>query len=205
MLEDTGERIIPENMRITNEMLMEHVARYHFASDYVNGRVLDFASGAGYGTHILAKRAKADVGEVIGVDMDSDAIQYARGTYHHPNSTFVEGDVTDASLPEKLGTFDCVVSFETIEHIEAEEQFLANIYALLKPGGTLILSTPFGQGRGKPCKSPFHVHQLTVDEFMQLFAGYTTADFYYQRGPLIISAGDYQNGRYPLGIAVCKK
>ncbi|TMN22204.1 class I SAM-dependent methyltransferase [Lentibacillus cibarius] len=205
MIEDTGERIIPENMKITNEMLMEHVARYHFASDYVYGRVLDFASGAGYGTHILAKRSKAEVHEVIGVDLDPDAIHYARGTYHHPSSAFMEGDVTNVGLPEKLGTFDCVVSFETIEHIEAEEQFLANVYALLKPGGTLILSTPFGQGRGKPCKSPFHVHQLTVDEFKQLFTGYTIADFYYQRGPLIISAEDYYSGRYPIGIAVCQK
>ncbi|GAA0437353.1 hypothetical protein GCM10008983_12710 [Lentibacillus halophilus] len=205
MLKDTGERIIPENMTITNDMLIEHVARYHFASELVYGRVLDFACGTGYGTHILAKNPKSDVTETIGIDLDPETVNYARGAYHHPKSTFLEGDVTDAGLPEKLGTFDCIVSFESIEHIQAEEQFLANVYALLKPGGTLILSTPFGKGRGKPCKSPFHVHQLTVAEFLQLFPAYASAHFYVQRSALIKPAEDHYAGQYPLGIAVCKK
>ncbi|MFD2761272.1 class I SAM-dependent methyltransferase [Lentibacillus juripiscarius] len=205
MLEDTGERVIPENMKITNELLVEHVARYHFASEHVYGRVLDFASGAGFGTHILAKKGRKSVSEVVGIDVDPDAVQYARGTYYHPISAFTEGDVTDPGLPDKLGQFDSVVSFETMEHVEAEEQFLANVYTLLKPGGTLVLSTPFGKGRGKPCGSPFHVHQLTVDEFTQLFPDYTSVGFYFQKGALIKPADDHHGGHYPLGIAVCEK
>lgn len=205
MLEDTGERVIPEKMNVTNEMLIEHMARYHFAVEYVYGQVLDFASGAGYGTHILAKKGKGRVDEVIGVDLDPEAVKYARSMYYHPHSTFKEADVTDPALPEKLGLFDCIVSFETIEHVAEEEQFLTNVYDLLKPGGTLILSTPFGKGRGKPCGSPFHVHQLTVKEFMDLFPNYSSKMFYYQRGPLIIPANAQQNAHYPLGIAVCQK
>ena len=55
MLEDTGERVIPEEMSITNELLIEHVARYHFALPFIKkGRVLDMASGSGFGTHIIA-------------------------------------------------------------------------------------------------------------------------------------------------------
>ncbi|MFD1362886.1 class I SAM-dependent methyltransferase [Lentibacillus salinarum] len=205
MLNDTGERVIPENMTITNELLIEHVARYHFASDYVYGRVLDFASGAGYGTHILAKKGKGRVDEVIGIDRNPDAVRYAQGTYYHPNSAFAVGDVTDPKLQEELGRFDCIVSFETLEHVAEEEQFLTNVYHLLKPGGTLVLSTPFGKGRGKPCGSPFHVHQLSVAEFMNLFPGYTSTAFYLQRGALIIPATSNENRHYPLGIAICSR
>ncbi|WP_337020488.1 class I SAM-dependent methyltransferase, partial [Oceanobacillus massiliensis] len=128
MLEDTGERVIPEKMKITNELLLEHVARYHFSINYARGRVLDFASGSGYGSHIIAKKCKKRVNEVIGVDIDKEAITYARGTYYHPLTTFLKEDVVDPTLPEKLGQFDTILSFETIEHIENEQQFLSNIY-----------------------------------------------------------------------------
>ncbi|MFC3041745.1 class I SAM-dependent methyltransferase [Virgibacillus xinjiangensis] len=205
MLEDTGERVIPENMKITNGLLMEHVARYHFAAEYVTGRVLDFASGSGYGAHIIAKSCKHKIDEVIGVDKDKEAVRYARGIYYHPLTTFREGDVTDPGLPGELGQFDVILSFETIEHITEEGQFLSNIYRMLKPGGILILSTPFGEGRGKPCGQPYHVHQLKVEEFKGLFSAYREADFYYQKGVLIQPAAAAEDKNFPLGIVVCKK
>ncbi|WP_367226134.1 hypothetical protein [Exiguobacterium sp. AM39-5BH] len=46
-LEYTGERVIPDRMDSMNGLLLEHISRYHFALLYMNGRVLDFASGAG--------------------------------------------------------------------------------------------------------------------------------------------------------------
>ncbi|WP_067728815.1 class I SAM-dependent methyltransferase [Oceanobacillus damuensis] len=207
MLKDTGERVIPEKMKITNGLLLEHIARYHFASEYVQGRVLDFASGSGYGSHIIAKLCKNRIQEVIGIDNEKEAVDYAKLTYYHPLSTYLKGDVTDPGLPEKLGTFDTILSFETIEHVRDEERFLSNIYKMLKPGGTLILSTPFGKGRGKPCGSPFHIHQLTVKEFKNLFTGfsYTTTSFFFQKGVLIEPAIPDTNKHYPLGIAVCRK
>ncbi|MUK89257.1 methyltransferase domain-containing protein [Ornithinibacillus sp. L9] len=205
MLKDTGERVIPEKMKILNGLLLEHIARYHFATHYVYGRVLDFASGSGYGSHIIAKSCKKKIDEIIGVDYDNDTIEYAKGKYYHPLSTFLVGDVTDPEIPKKLGTFDCILSFETIEHIGDEERFLKNVYQLLKPGGTLILSTPFGEGRGKPSGQEFHVHQLTVDEFKHLFGDYQSTSFYFQKGVVIEPACAAENKDYPLGIALCKK
>ncbi|WP_164667292.1 class I SAM-dependent methyltransferase [Virgibacillus doumboii] len=205
MLKDTGERVIPEKMKITNDLLIEHVARYQFACEYAYGRVLDFASGTGYGSHMIAKKCKESVQEVVGVDLDSEAVKYARATYFHPLSKYVEGDVTDLELPGELGQFDCILSFETIEHVEDERQFLASIYQMLKPGGTLILSTPFGKGRGIPSGQPFHVHQLTVDEFKDLFRNYTSAHYYFQKGALITPAAGELETEYPLGIAICQK
>ncbi|WP_010531369.1 hypothetical protein [Lentibacillus jeotgali] len=39
MLKNTGERIIPEYMKTTDEQLIEHMARYFFALEYVHGRI----------------------------------------------------------------------------------------------------------------------------------------------------------------------
>ncbi|WP_042144368.1 bifunctional 2-polyprenyl-6-hydroxyphenol methylase/3-demethylubiquinol 3-O-methyltransferase UbiG [Paucisalibacillus sp. EB02] len=205
MLEDTGERVIPEKMKIMNGLLLEHVARYHFAREYVYGRVLDFASGSGFGTHIIAKSNMNTIDEVIGIDINQDAVKYAQATYYHPLSKFLVGNVVDSKLPDKLGVFDCIVSFETIEHVSEEEAFLQNIYRMLKPGGTLILSTPFGEGRGIPSGQEFHIHQLTVEEFKHLFHEYQNTDFYYQKGVLIQPADATEDKNFPLGIAICRK
>ncbi|WP_077625227.1 class I SAM-dependent methyltransferase [Sediminibacillus massiliensis] len=202
MVKDTGERVIPDYMTHMNKLVLEHTARYQFALNYVKGRVLDLSCGAGYGTHMIAKEMKDEIDEIIGVDIDPEIIKYAKGRYYHPKSAFVVADATEAKLKEKVGTFDTIVSFETIEHIEQEESLLNNYDQLLNDGGTLIVSTPFGEGRGKPCGSPFHVHQLKPEEFIELFQQYETA-FYYQKGVLIEPARPDLD--YPLGIAVCQK
>ncbi|WP_078408486.1 class I SAM-dependent methyltransferase [Priestia abyssalis] len=203
MIEYTGERVIPHLMKPTNGLLLEHIARYQFAILYTKGRVLDIACGSGFGSQLVAKAAKKKIDEIIGVDIDPAIIQYAQGTHYHPKVTFCEGNAADPSLPEKLGTFDCIMSFETLEHIKEEEQFLTNLYKMLKPGGTLVISTPFGLGRGKPSSEPFHVHQLTLDEFQDLFHDYSEAEFFYQRGVLVETKREGMH--YPLGIAVCIK
>lgn len=205
MIEDTGERVVPKLMDPLNPLLLEHIARYQFALDYLYGRVLDLSCGAGYGTHMIAKRRKREVTEVIGLDLDQEVISYAKGEYYHPKSKFEVADATDPSLVDIYGTFDCIVSFETIEHIEDEQAILDNYYKLLKPGGTLIVSTPFGKGRGEPCGNPFHIHQLTQDEFCNLFDGqYERVEFFYQNG-VVLESTQREGVRYPLGIAVCKK
>ncbi|MBM7702046.1 class I SAM-dependent methyltransferase [Metabacillus iocasae] len=203
MLKYTGERIIPELMKPTNGMLLEHLARYHFAIHYLNGRVLDFACGSGFGSQAMAKAAKKRINQIVGIDIDAASIQYANAHYYHPSVSFQQADAVDPSLPEKLGQFDVIVSFETLEHIEDEGQYMSNIFHMLKPGGTLIISTPFGLGRGKPTSEPFHVHQLTEEEFKQLFHNYSQVDFYYQKGVLVEPGR--QGLHYPIGIAVCTK
>lgn len=202
-LKFTGERVIPDLMKPMDFLLLEHIARYQFSIAYAKGRMLDIACGSGYGTQMVTKVAKKNLAEVIGADVASDIIEYARGRYHHPLISYVEADVLDKSLPTKLGTFDTILSFETIEHVENEQLFMQNMYNLLNEGGTLIISTPFGEGKGKPCWEPFHAHQFTKEEFHQLFTPFRSVEFYYQKGVLI------EPGRegleYPIGIAVARK
>jgi 2-polyprenyl-3-methyl-5-hydroxy-6-metoxy-1,4-benzoquinol methylase len=202
MLKDTGERVIPDQMKPTNIMLLEHIARYHFSIPYAKGKVLDIACGAGFGTQIIAKAAKERLEQVVGVDIDESTITYAKARYYHPLIQFLCDNAVDPTLPERLGTFDTIISFETIEHIEQEQRFLENVYRLLKPGGTLVMSTPFGQGRGMPTNAAYHVHQLTEKEFQRLFHNYSFVDFYYQKGVLVEPRRKGVDIHYPIGIAV---
>ncbi|WP_280771351.1 class I SAM-dependent methyltransferase [Salipaludibacillus daqingensis] len=207
MLKDTGERVIVEEMKPTNGMLLEHVARYYFASAYVKGNALDIACGTGYGTKMIAKGRKREISSIIGVDIDQDAITYAIQHYYHPLLGFKQGDALDKNLKNTIGTFDTILSFETIEHVPNDKDFLENLYELLAPGGTLVLSTPFGEGRGKPCGSPFHYHQLTEEEFTSLFKNdvpFEHVEFYYQHG-VMFEKEKREGLHYPLGIAVCRK
>lgn len=203
MLKDTGERIIPKEMKPTNGLLLEHIARYYFSTPYVRGRVLDIACGTGYGSQMVAKSRKNEINEMIGVDIDEETLKYAKANYYHPLLTFEQGNVLDSTLPERLGSFDTILSFETIEHVDDELTFMKNMYELLKPGGTLVLSTPFGQGKGKPCGSPFHIHQFTKEEFVELFKDFSKVEYYYQRGVTI--EPPREDVHYPLGVAVAIK
>lgn len=203
MLEWTGERIIPKQMKPTNGMLLEHIARYYFAAPYVQGRVLDIACGTGYGSHMTAKERKREVTEIVAVDNDEETLRYASREYHHQKVTYVQEDATDPGLPERLGLFDTILSFETIEHLEDDRTFMLNLYRMLKPGGILVLSSPFGRGRGMPTSEPFHVHQLTPSEFEELFTGFAEVDIYYQRGVTFEKPRD--GIRYFIGVAVCRK
>lgn len=203
MLESTGERIIPKLLKPTNGMLLEHIARYYFATPYIHGRVLDIACGAGYGSHMVAKERKRELIQLVAVDNDKDTIDYANREYHHQKIVYQQADGLDPDLPGKLGMFDTILSFETIEHVADDRLFMDNLYQMLKPGGKLILSSPFGRGRGMPTSEPFHVHQLTPAEFEELFDRFSEKEIYYQRGVTFEKPRD--GVRYFIGIAVCTK
>jgi len=203
VIADTGERVIPELMKSTNTMLLEHTARYYFSTPYVSGRVLDMACGAGFGTHMVAKLCMKHMEGIVGADRDPEIIEYARATYYHPSSSFVTIDVMDQDIVSKLGLFDTILSFETIEHVEDDRLFIQQLYSLLKPGGFLVISTPFGKGRGVPCGQPFHYHQLSREEFESSFTMFQEVEMYYQRGVTI--EPPRRDVYYPIGVAVCKK
>src|ERR1017187_3861818 len=76
-MEYTDERMIPEYS--DTQTFWDHIHRYRFASKWVKGkRVLDIASGEGYGTFgLLSAGAKS----VIGVDIDEEACAHAARKY----------------------------------------------------------------------------------------------------------------------------
>lgn len=164
-LKFTGERFVPG---IEGEIVYEHVHRYAFARRCAAGRrVLDVACGEGYGSAILAGVAR----EVVGVDIDAATVAHARAAYATVrNLTFVEGSAARLPLPD--ASVDLVVSFETIEHLEASDQprMLAEFARVLADDGALVLSAPnrpeYSESRGYV--NPFHRHEHDRAELERL-------------------------------------
>lgn len=202
-MEYTGERVIPKQMNPNNGMLQEHIARYRFAAKFCGARVLDMASGAGYGPQLLLETApKGSIAEIIGIDASWEAVNYARWHYAQDNVRFYQGNALDITLPQIFGTFDTIVSFETIEHFADAQRFLQVLKSLARPSARIIISTPFGRGRGKPCGDPYHVWQYTPAEFSELLEIFPSVAMYHQRDTVI--EPPQTDTRYWLGVAVCR-
>ncbi len=198
----TGERMVPEVMNPQNGMLKEHIARYHFASAYASGRVLDLGCGVGYGTEILLDEDGDNrIERVVGLDCDPETIAYARDMYGYQKAEFFVEDIRNPKLPEKIGTFDTILCYEVIEHLYEDEAVIKNIAAMLSKNGALLISTPFGKGKGKPCASPFHVHQYNEAEFLALLAARFRVSMYHQRD--ITIEKPLPATKYYLMLAVC--
>ncbi len=78
----------------------------------------------------------------MGADYDQRAIEQARQLYNLPNLAYKVGDVT--YWEETLGRdkFDCIVSFDTLEHVSHREIMLQNVVYHLQEDGCMLLSTP---------------------------------------------------------------
>ena len=134
---------------------------YHRALDFIskNNVVLDIASGEGYGSEILATKAKF----VYGGDYDIKTVQSSNEKYIKDNLNYILSDVTD--LPFKNNYFDVLTSMETIEHVD-EDLFIENVSRVLKSGGYLIITTP--QNRYDFNLTPWHVKEYSIEEIRGL-------------------------------------
>jgi SAM-dependent methyltransferase len=163
----TGERFTPECVR---EIWYEHWHRYAFARPLAAGRrVLDAACGEGYGSALLARTATS----VTGLDIDPASIAHAQARYAGlANLRYECGDA--AALPFAAGSFDLVVSFETLEHLEAQEDLIAGFARVLDEDGLLVISSPdrhvYSELAG--FRNEFHVRELYRQEFIDLLAAH---------------------------------
>ena len=160
-LEATGERLVPEHQH--GELVhAEHLARYRLAAQLANGRrVLDAACGEGYGTAILAEGGASTA---VGIDVDEATVAHAAQRH---GLEFRVADV--GALPFEDGSFDLVVSFETIEHVPEPERVLDELARVTAPDGLLVISTP--NKLQYLVENEFHVREFTHDEFAALLRG----------------------------------
>jgi ubiquinone/menaquinone biosynthesis C-methylase UbiE len=147
----------------------EHAARYVFAERYISGKlVLDIACGTGFGVGLM----KATAASVTGVDVDLAAARDARSECGD-NSFVLLGD--GLSLPFADASFDVVTSFETLEHLHARSDFLAELKRVMKETAVLLLSTPNANYtrpvNGKPVNQ-FHIHEYLPEELRDELAGH---------------------------------
>jgi len=162
-LEFTGERFTPECVR---EIWYEHWHRYVFARELARGkRVLDAACGEGYGSALVAGTAAS----VLGIDIAEAAIEHARSRYkQYANLRFERGDCTALDVPP--ASVDVVVSFETLEHVQAQQALIAGFARALTPQGLLVISSPDKRAYSDVSgfHNEFHVRELYRDELLGL-------------------------------------
>jgi 2-polyprenyl-3-methyl-5-hydroxy-6-metoxy-1,4-benzoquinol methylase len=94
-------------------------------------KILDIACNDGYLTQIYGR-----YGKVLGVDLNKQSIAVCRKR----GIECINKNIMD--LPKTFHeNFDVVIAGDIIEHIFNTDEFLQKIYQLLKPGGTLMLTT----------------------------------------------------------------
>jgi 2-polyprenyl-3-methyl-5-hydroxy-6-metoxy-1,4-benzoquinol methylase len=159
-----GERLVIKNWRSaksSKDFTLAHIQRYEWVLPYVKGlRCLEIGCGCGYGTNYLAKN---NVNMIIGVDISSDAIKFAKKYYRLENLGFLQMDALN--LKFENNSFDAVICFEVLEHLREEHQYrlLTEFVRILKDGGALYITSPNAAiHRGG---YPFHYKELTRREF----------------------------------------
>jgi SAM-dependent methyltransferase len=183
-MEFTGERLILD--QASPAMFWEHMYRYKFALNYVrNLRVLDIASGEGYG---LAALSEAGPQKVIGIDVSEAACRHAKLKY---GLDFRVGDAQ--KIPLESGSIDFIISFETIEHIENPDLFLSECVRILAKNGKMIFSTPNKNAEKVKKDNEFHVRLYDLEEMVSKLSLYYSKIKIYSQCPETISI---LSGRY---------
>ncbi len=163
MLREDGERFLP--WMADPVINYEHLHRYRAARELVRGRrVLDLASGEGYGSALLAETAA----RVTGLELDAEAVTHATSAYPIARLSFLLGSITE--MPFGAGSFDLAVCFEALEHVAEHDRLCAEAARVLVPGGSFVVSTPnrdvYTEQAG--FQNPFHVKELDLGEFRAL-------------------------------------
>ena len=162
-LDNEGERYVPEEYRGTLTEV-EHQARYSWAAQLAVDRdVLDAGCGVGWGT---ARMGRAGARRAVGVDIDGPALANARERAGG-SAEFVQGDLLALPFPD--ASFDLVICFEAIEHVEDPQRALDEIRRVVRPTGLAVVSSP---NRGVyPAGNPHHLHELTSQELEESLRG----------------------------------
>lgn len=169
-----------------------HTKRYGFSQDIIDTSkrrssdgqliILDSACGIGYGSNLLLPSNQR---KIVGVDIDRQTIQEAND-YAGEYSTFVHGDLQRLPFPNEA--FDYIISLETIEHVENPGQALYEMSRVLKPRGTLVVSTPNRDFAHPTCsikdkpRNRYHKFELSSEEFNKLIGQYFEDVYMYAQG-----------------------
>lgn len=161
----TGERTLPD-VPAENYWFRRHLAVYEWIGARTIGQdVVDLACGEGYGADVLARGARS----VVGVDANPDAFAHARLRYTRDNLSFARGLVETWHRE-----CDAVAFLQTIEHVLDPDAVLDHIAQMLRPGGTLYVTTPnlltLAPPGAEKSENPWHVKEYRAEELRALCA-----------------------------------
>lgn len=151
----TAERVSHEDMS-DNYVFQRSLLAYLEAAKIVSGDVLEIGAGEGYGIKHIAPKANHYLTlDKYPVHIDPE----------YTNVSFMQMTIPPLAGIEDA-SFDYVVSFQVIEHIEADDKYVSEIHRVLKPGGKFIVTTP--NKKMSITRNPWHVREYTIGELKTL-------------------------------------
>ena len=147
------------------DLIARHKGRYALCGLFLRPgfRFLDFPCGSGYASELLAPWEP----DYYGQDLDETSVIHAAQTYAK-FGVFNVGDLMQPDLPALF--FNTIACIEGLEHIEQKYQapLISAFWKALKPGGTLIVSSPEAEVSGPNPDNPFHLWELSRADFAEL-------------------------------------
>ncbi|MBD2768129.1 class I SAM-dependent methyltransferase [Hymenobacter sp. BT664] len=132
---------------------------YQQVASCIAGSVLELGCGWGRGLALLLPKAS----HYTGIDKNQQLISILRANHHQAN--FVAASIPSLQFLED-NTFDQVISFQVIEHIQDDDSFVKEAYRVLKPGGQLFLTTI--NKNFSLTRNPWHVREYCADSLAML-------------------------------------
>ena len=145
---------IPSDNPIHQRLL----SAYHHAKPFIKGDLLELGCGEGRGVELLAPLASS----YIGIDKIKPIVDELRKKF--PDYEFLDG--VFPPFPFKENQFDTIVTFQVIEHVKKDEEFIREIHRVLKPGGTALITTP--NIKMTLSRNPWHIREYTAEELIGL-------------------------------------
>jgi 2-polyprenyl-3-methyl-5-hydroxy-6-metoxy-1,4-benzoquinol methylase len=142
--------------------------------------VLDIGCGCGYHDLLFAKLEEVKL--VIGIDYSEKSIEQANRFYPHPKVQRFVVDCFDhkkiKEILDHFGRFDLVTSFQVIEHLKQNQEFLAINADCIEEKGCVAVVTPNRDkamnrlrglfGKGPTFGDPLHDAEYTVEDLIQM-------------------------------------
>ena len=158
--EITSDKIVSDNP-LHHRLLSAYV----FAEKYINGDVLELGCGEGRGIDIILKKSKS----FTAIDKISEVTE--RLSRKYKNEKFIS-----SSFPPLINiednSFDTIVTFQVIEHINNDNLFVEEIYRILRPGGKALITTP--NIEMTLTRNPWHIREYTSRQLQDLAAKFFT-------------------------------
>jgi 2-polyprenyl-3-methyl-5-hydroxy-6-metoxy-1,4-benzoquinol methylase len=155
--------ITSEEITSDNPIHQRLFKAYVVAADHVQGDILEIGCGEGRGVATLMQHSTT----FTAVDKIKEAIDELQKKF--PNGKFISMNLPPlSSLADN--TYDSVVSFQVIEHIENDALYLQEIQRVLKPGGIALITTP--NRKMSLSRNPWHVREYLSEELTLLAKRY---------------------------------
>tara|TARA_Y200000002_G_C22682539_1_gene664677 strand:+ start:2945 stop:3718 length:774 start_codon:yes stop_codon:yes gene_type:complete len=139
------------------------LSAYVFSQKYIRGDVLELGCGEGRGIDIILKESKS----FTAIDKIKDVIEKLSLKYR--DNVFISSNFPPLSDIED-NSFDTVISFQVIEHIQDDTQYMSEIERILRPGGVALITTP--NIKMTLTRNPWHVREYTSEELNRLCRKY---------------------------------